>query len=143
MLNLHDALGVEKAKRTTSGTTPTSQSGKIKKELNDLIHNFLLKNYPDFYINLDTTTIIKQDKDGNVDELRDVSGYHLLTPIDDKVKVRNGKNELVLANAMRVSDPQIYLKLSKNHIVEFVKIGGNTKLWNKKDGKFNESKNTK
>ena len=143
MLNLHDTLGIEKAKRTTSGTTPTSQSGKIKKELNDLIHNFLLKNYPDFYINLDTTTIIKQDKDGNVDELRDVSGYHLLTPIDDKVKVRNGKNELVLANAMRVSDPQIYLKLSKNHIVEFVKIGGNTKLWNKKDGKFNESKNTK
>ena len=44
---------------------------------------------------------------------------------------------------MRVSDPQIYLKLSKNHVVEFVKIGGNTKLWNKKDGKFNESKNTK
>ena len=143
MLNLHDTLGIEKAKRTTSGTTPTSQSGKIKKELNDLIHNFLLENYPDFYINLDSTTIIKQDKDGNVDELRDVSGYHLLTPIDDKVKIRNGKNELVLANAMRVSDPQIYLKLSKNHIVEYVKIGGNTKLWNKKDGKFSESKNTK
>ena len=143
MLNLHDTLGIKKAKRTTSGTTPTSQSGKIKKELNDLIHNFLLKEYPDFYINLDSTTIIKQDKDGNVDELRDVSGYHLLTPIDDKVKVRNGKNELVLANAMRVSDPQIYLKLSKNHIVEFVKIGGSTKLWDKKDGKFNESKNTK
>jgi len=142
MMNLHDTLGIEKAKRTTSGSTPTSISGKIKKELNDLVHNHLVENYPDFYVNLDTTTIIKQDKDGNVDALNDVSGYHLLTPLDDKVKIRNGKNELVLANAMRVSDPQIYLKGSKNHIVEFVKIGGNTKLWNKKDGKFREN-NTK
>ena len=143
MINLHETLGIERTKKSASTNTPTSQSGIIKRELNELVHNYLLETYPNLYVNLDTTTIIKQDKDGNVDALSDVSGYHLLVPIDDKVKIQNGKNELVLANAMRVSDPQIYLKGSKNHVVEFVKIGGSTRLWNKKDGKFSETKATK
>ena len=96
----------------------------------------LLEKYSHLYINLDTTTIIKQDGDGNVTNMSDVSGYRLLIPMDDKVEVKNGDNKVVLANAVKVSDPQIYLQGIQNNVCEFVKIGGKTHTWNTKESKF-------
>ena len=96
----------------------------------------LVEKYSHLYINLDTTTIIKQDGDGNVSNMSDVSGYRLLIPMDDKVEVRNGDNKVVLANAVKVSDPQIYLQGIQNNVCEFVKIGGKTHTWNTKESKF-------
>ena len=52
----------------------------------------------------------------------------------------HGNNKEVLANAVRVSDPQIYLKGIKNWICEYIRLGGKTHTWNKKDGKFTQTK---
>ena len=104
--------------------------------IRETIHKFLLDNYSHLYLNLDTTTIIKQDGDGNVSDMSDVSGYRLLIPMDEKVEVKNGDNKVVLANAVKVSDPQIYLQGIQNNVCEFVKIGGKTHTWNTKESKF-------
>ena len=134
--NLYKTLGFTKVttSRKTSGSL--SLEGQIKRDIRESIHNMLLEKYSHLYINLDTTTIIKQDGEGNVTNMSDVSGYRLLVPMDEKVEVRNGNNKVVLANAVKVSDPQIYLQGIQNNVCEFVKIGGKTHTWNTKDNKF-------
>ena len=135
----YDALGFIKTKKTTTANTSTTE-GKIKKRINEVIHQTLLDEFPQFYHNMDTSTIIKQGKDGKVENMMDDNGYRLLIPIDDTVTLTNGKNKLVLANAVRVSDPQIYLKGIKNWICEYVKLSGKTHTWNNEEEKFMEHK---
>ena len=134
--NLYDALGFEKQTKTRASNGKLSLEGEIKREIRSVIHEMLLTKYPHLYVNLDTTTIIKQDGEGNLTNMNDVSGYRLLIPMDDKVEVRNGNNKVVLANAVKVSDPQIYLQGIQNNVCEFVKIGGKTHTWNNKESKF-------
>ena len=134
--NLYKTLGFTKATTTRKTSGSLSLEGQIKRDIRESIHNMLLEKYSHLYINLDTTTIIKQDGDGNVTNMSDVSGYRLLVPMDEKVEVRNGDNKVVLANAVKVSDPQIYLQGIQNNVCEFVKIGGKTHTWNTKESKF-------
>ena len=134
--NLYKSLGFTKATTTRKTNGNLSLEGGIKRDIRETIHNMLLEKYPHLYLNLDTTTIIKQDNDGNVSDMSDVSGYRLLVPMDEKVEVRNGDNKVVLANAVKVSDPQIYLQGIQNNVCEFVKIGGKTHTWNTKESKF-------
>ena len=134
--NLYKSLGFTKATTTRKTNGNLSLEGGIKRDIRETIHNMLLEKYPHLYLNLDTTTIIKQDNDGNVSDMSDVSGYRLLIPMDEKVEVINGDNKVVLANAVKVSDPQIYLQGIQNNVCEFVKIGGKTHTWNTKESKF-------
>ena len=134
--NLYKSLGFTKATTTRKTNGNLSLEGGIKRDIRETIHNMLLEKYPHLYLNLDTTTIIKQDNDGNVSDMSDVSGYRLLIPMDEKVEVKNGDNKVVLANAEKESDPQIYLQGIQNNVCEFVKIGGKTHTWNTKESKF-------
>tara|TARA_Y100001951_G_C11153117_1_gene190356 strand:+ start:208 stop:630 length:423 start_codon:yes stop_codon:yes gene_type:complete len=134
--NLYDALGFTKQTKTRTTNGKLSLEGEIKREIRSVIHEMLLTKYPHLYVNLDTTTIIKQDGEGNLSDMNDVSGYRLLIPMDEKVEVKNGNNKVVLANAVKVSDPQIYLQGIQNNVCEFVKIGGKTHTWNNKESKF-------
>ena len=134
--NLYKTLGFTKATTSRKTNGNLSLEGTIKRGIRETIHKFLLDNYSHLYLNLDTTTIIKQDGDGNVSDMSDVSGYRLLIPMDEKVEVKNGDNKVVLANAVKVSDPQIYLQGIQNNVCEFVKIGGKTHTWNNKESKF-------
>ena len=134
--NLYKTLGFTKTKTTSKSNGNLSLEGGIKRDIRETIHNMLLEKYPHLYLNLDTTTIIKQDNDGNVSDMSDVSGYRLLIPMDEKVEVKNGDNKVVLANAVKVSDPQIYLQGIQNNVCEFVKIGGKTHTWNTEESKF-------
>ena len=134
--NLYKTLGFTKVTTSRKTNGNLSLEGQIKRDIRQTIHDMLLEKYSHLYLNLDTTTIIKQDGDGNVSNMSDVSGYRLLIPTDDKVEVRNGDNKVVLANAVKVSDPQIYLQGIQNNVCEFVKIGGKTHTWNTKENKF-------
>ena len=134
--NLYKSLAFTKTKTTSKSNGNLSLEVTIKRGIRETIHKFLMDNYSHLYLNLDTTTIIKQDGDGNVSDMSDVSGYRLLIPMDDKVEVKNGNNKVVLANAVKVSDPQIYLQGIQNNVCEFVKIGGKTHTWNTKESKF-------
>ena len=66
----YDALGFEKTKKTTTANTSTTE-GKIKKRINEVIHKTLLDEFPQFYHDMDTSTIIKQGKDGKVENMMD------------------------------------------------------------------------
>ena len=134
--NLYKTLGFTKATSTRKTNGNLSLEGTIKRGIRETIHKFLMDNYSHLYLDLDTTTIIKQDGDGNVTNMSDISGYRLLIPMDDKVEVKNGDNKVVLANAVKVSDPQIYLQGIKNNVCEYVKMGGKTHTWNTKENKF-------
>ena len=136
MSNLYNELGF--TKQTTSRKTNGNLSleGEIKRDIRNAVHDMLVEKYSHLYINLDTTTIIKQDNEGKLLDMNDVSGYRLLVPMEEKVEVRNGDNKVVLANAVKVSDPQIYLQGIQNNVCEFVKIGGKTHTWNNKESKF-------
>jgi len=57
-------------------------------------------------------------------------------PINDKVELKNGKNKVVLANAVKVADPQIYLQGIQHFVCEYVKIGGQTTTWNNDKSDF-------
>ena len=136
MENLYKSLNFTRATTTRKANGNLSLEGQIKRGIRETIHQFLLDNYSHLYLNLDTTTIIKQDGDGKVTNMSDVSGYRLLIPMDEKVEVRNGDNKVVLANAVKVSDPQIYLQGIQNNVCEYVKMGGKTHTWNTKENKF-------
>ena len=140
MKNMYDALGFEKAKTTTRKAQTSTIEGKIKTRINEVIHETLTTEFSQYFHNLDSTTIMKQDKEGKLTDMMEDSGYRLLIPVDDKVVLTNGNNKEVLANAVRVSDPQIYLKGIKNWICEYIRLGGKTHTWNKKDGKFTQTK---
>ena len=140
MKNMYDALGFEKAKTTTRKAQTSTIEGKIKTRINEVIHETLTTEFSQYFHNLDSTTIMKQDKEGKLTDMIEDSGYRLLIPVDEKVVLTNGNNKEVLANAVRVSDPQIYLKGINNWICEYIRLGGKTHTWNSKDGKFTQTK---
>ena len=134
--NLYKALDFTKTTTSRKANGSLSLEGTIKRDIRETIHSMLLEKYSHLYINLDTTTIIKQDGEGNLSDMRDVSGYRLLIPMDDKVEVKNGDNKVVLANAVKVADPQIYLQGIQHFVCEYVKIGGQTTTWNNDKSDF-------
>ena len=138
-MDLYSMLNVDKQTTKTSKNNNTSLEGTIKKRINEVIHETLLKEFPQYYKNIDSTTIVKS-KDGKLDKLTEVNGYKLLVPMDEQVEVQNNGNRIVLEHAVRVASPQIYLQGVKNNVCEYVKIGGKTTLWNKKQNDFLESK---
>tara|TARA_Y100000310_G_scaffold190819_1_gene190810 strand:- start:2595 stop:3020 length:426 start_codon:yes stop_codon:yes gene_type:complete len=134
--NLYKSLGFERKTTTKSTNGKTTLEGTIKQEINDAVHDMLLEKYPHLYKDLDTTQVVKQDSDGKVKEIKDMQGYRLLIPINDKVELKNGDNKVVLANAVKVADPQIYLQGIQHFVCEYVKIGGKTTTWNTKSNDF-------
>ena len=134
--NLYESLGFEKKTNAKSSNGKTTLEGTIKTRINEVIHEMLLKEYPHLYKELDTTQVIKQNAKGEVTDIKDMQGYRLLIPMDDKVEVKNGDNKVVLANAVKVSDPQIYLQGIQHNVCEYVKIGGKTTTWNTKSNDF-------
>ena len=137
-MNLYKMLNVEKQGKSASSSGTTTLEGTIKKRINEVIHETLLNEYPQYYKNIDTTTIAKSS-DGKLDKLNDVSGYRLLIPMNEQVDIDNNGSSVTFKNAVKVASPQIYLQGIKNNTCEYVKIGGKTTMWNKKTSDFVES----
>ena len=123
--NLLSSLKFKRTLTTQRKSGSLSLEGKIKKEINVLIHDFLLKEYPNLYKDLDSTQVVKvKSKTDTVEDVIDVSGYRLLIPTSEDVNVEHEGNRVVFKNALMVASPQIYLQGIKNHRCEYVKIGG-------------------
>jgi hypothetical protein len=134
--NLYKSLNFTRKTTAKSNNGKSSLEGTIKARINEVIHEMLLKEYPHLYKNLDSTQVVKQDSNGDVQDIRDMQGYRLLIPINDKVELKNGKDRVVLANAVKVADPQIYLQGIQHFVCEYVKIGGQTTTWNNDKSDF-------
>ena len=134
--NLYKSLDFTRKTTAKSSSGKTSLEGTIKTRINEVIHEMLLIEYPHLYKNLDTTQVIKQNSKGDLTDIKDMQGYRLLIPMNDKVEVKNGDNKVVLANAVKVADPQIYLQGIQHNVCEYIKIGGKTTTWDDKSNDF-------
>ena len=124
---------------TTRSTKNNTLFDTIKLSVNKVIHEHLLKEFPEYYQDCSGTEIAKRDKDGKLLDDSCVSGsntYRLLIPIDEKVTLINGDNKKVLASACRVGNPTMYSQGIRDWVAEYVKINGKTHLWNSEQGKF-------
>ena len=138
MSSLLSGLNVERQAKTTTNANST-QFDKIKASVNKAIHEHLITEFPEYYVDCGGTEIAKRDKEGKVTDDSFVNGsntYRLLIPIDEKVTLTDGNNRKVLASACRVGKPTMYSDGIKNWVTEYVKINGKTYLWSKKEGKF-------
>ena len=138
MSSILDGLKYE---RTTKERTTTNNTifDTIKASVNKAIHEHLLTEFSEYYVDCGGTEMAKCDKDGNVLDGGFVNGsntHRLLIPIDEKVTLINGSNKKVLANPCKVGNPTMYSQGIKNWVTEYVKISGKTHLWDRKQGKF-------
>ena len=131
-------LGFEKKTSTRGTRTNLTLEGKITKRLGEVIRETLVSEFSEYFHEIDSTTMMKQDKNGNLQDIANDSGYRVLIPVDEQVILRNGKNKEVLANAVRVGDPQVYLKGIKNWVCEYIKLNGATHTF--KNGKLTQTK---
>ena len=136
--DLYKSLGFKKTVSTKKTNGKLSLEGEIKKGIKNAVHSFLLEEYPHLYKQLEKTTIIKTDKkdDTKVADVGDVEGYHLLIPIGTDREIKNNGNKVTLTNAVKVSNPQIYLQGVKNNVCEFVKEGGKVLRWDNDKNQF-------
>ena len=131
-------LGFEKKASSKGTRTNLTLEGKITKRLGEVIRETLTSEFSEYFHEIDSTTMLKQDKDGNVENITDDSGYRVLIPVDEQVTLRNGKNKEVLANAVRVGEPQVYLKGVKNWVCEYINLNGKTHTF--QNGKLTQTK---
>ena len=135
---LLSGLKVERQAKATTNANST-QFDIIKASVNKAIHEHLLTEFPEYYVDCGGTEIAKRDKEGKVLSDGLVNGsntYRLLIPIEDKVTLTDGNNKKVLANACRVGKPTMYSEGIRDWIAEYIKINGKTYLWNNKESKF-------
>ena len=139
MSSLLSGLNVEKQAKATTNANST-QFDLIKASVNKAIHEHLLEEFPEYYVDGTGTDIAKQDSEGNVCGDDRVNGYRLMIPIEETVTLINGSNKKVLASACRVGNPTMYSSGIKNWVAEYVKINGKTHIWNSEQGKFTTTK---
>ena len=141
MSSILDGLKYERVAKTRT-TANNTIFDTIKASVNKVIHEHLLAEFSEYYVDCGNTEIVKCDKDGKVLDDGFVNGsntYRLLIPIEEKVTLINGSNKKVLANACKVGNPTMYSQGIKNWVTEYVKINGKTHLWDRKQGKFTPS----
>ena len=144
MSSLTSGLTIEKQAKATTNANST-QFDIIKASVNKAIHEHLLTEFPEYYVDCGGTEIAKRNKEGKVMGEGLVNGsntYRVLIPIEEKVTLTDGNNKKVLANACRVGKPTMYSEGIRDWIAEYIKINGKTYLWNNKESKFTLS-NTK
>ena len=139
-MNLYKMLGQDETKQTSTNSDESIQS-IIKKRLYKVCEEILLKEFPEYFYNLDSTQIVKKStQDGKDDGVLTISGNRFCFPIGDKVVVKRGSNKHVMENPCLISKLQIYCGGGKTNIGEYIKIGGKTTMWNQKQNKLVESK---
>jgi|TARA_Y100000296_G_C5122828_1_gene231306 hypothetical protein len=133
-------LGQDETKQAQSSGDESIQS-TIKKRLYKVCEETLLTEFPEYFYNLDNTQIVKKStQDGKDDGVITISGNRFCFPIGDKVVVKRGSNKHVMENPCLISKLQIYCGGGKTNVGEYIKIGGKTTVWNKKQNKLVESK---
>ena len=140
MENLYKMLGQDETKQASTNGDESIQS-IIKKRLYKVCEETLLKEFPEYFYNLDSTQIVKKStKEGKDDGVLTISGNRFCFPIGDKVEVKRGSNRHVMENPCLISKLQIYSGGGKTNVGEYIKIGGKTTMWNTKQNKLVENK---
>ena len=139
-MNLYDVLGQDKTKRTTTSSSKVSLGKQIANELYDVCHEYLRKNYPNNFMDISGTQIIKTNTRTKKSEVHTINGEKLLFPLDESVKVTHAESgkTLTLNNPCSINELKIYAEGKNSQVGEYIQIGGKVHTWNGK--KFTETK---
>ena len=139
-MNLYDVLGQDKTKRTTTSSSKVSLGKQIANELYDVCHEYLRKNYPNNFMDISGTQIIKTNTRTKKSEVHTINGEKLLFPLDESVKVTHAESgkTLTMNNPCSINELKIYAEGKNSQVGEYIQIGGKVHTWNGK--KFTETK---
>ena len=134
MTDLMSKLNVKKPTTTTTTSKGLlTLESTINKRAKEVVHEMLLKEFPNNYKKVENTTLLKVDKDNNLktknkkgEEVQpsfDFEGYCVLIP-QDKTTIKNGDHTHSIDSGFKVGVMETYLQGAKSTICEFVKIDG-------------------
>ena len=138
-MNLYDALGQDKTKRTVT-SSKVSLGKQIANELYEVCKEYLRENYPNHYMDITGTQIIKTNTRTKKSEVHTIVGERLLFPLDESVKVTHAESgkTLTMDNPCSINELKIYAEGKNSQMGEYIQIGGKVHTWNGK--KFTETK---
>jgi len=126
-MSLMDKLNIQKPTITTiSGNGKTTLESKINGRAKEVVHEMLLKEFPDNYKKIEKSTLLKVDKDNKVNEKTpcfDYEGFCVLIP-QGKTTITSGNKIESIDSGFKVGSMQTYLQGAKSTICEYVKIDG-------------------
>ena len=139
-MNLYDVLGQDKTKRTTTSSSKVSLGKQIANELYDVCHEYLRKNYPNNFMDISGTQIVKTNTRTKKSEVHTINGEKLLFPLDESVEVTHAESgkTLTMDNPCSINELKIYAEGKNSQLGEYIQIGGKVHTWNGK--KFTETK---
>ena len=138
-MDLYQVMGQEKTRKTaTSGKV--SLGKQIANELYGVCEEYLLKNYPQYFMDISGTQIVKRNTKGGDDEVFTINGHRLLFPIGESVEIQREGNKHIMENPCSINEIKIYAEGKNTQVGEYILVGGKKTLWNKKEGKLVESK---
>ena len=139
-MNLYDLLGQDKTKKTATSNRNVSLGKQIANELYDVCHEYLRKNYPNNFMDISGTQIVRTNTRTKKSEVHTISGEKLLFPLDESVKVTHAESgkTLTLNNPCSINELKIYAEGKNSQVGEYIQIGGKVHTWNVK--KFTETK---
>ena len=138
-MNLYDILGQVKTKRTVT-SNKVSLGKQIANELYDVCKEYLRENYPNNYMDISGTQIIKTNTRTKKSEVHTINGERLLFPLDESVEVTHAESgkTLTMDNPCSINELKIYAEGKNSQLGEYIQIGGKVHTWNGK--KFTEVK---
>ena len=138
-MNLYDVLGQDKTKKTATNTN-VSLGKQIANELYDVCKEYLREKYPNNYMDISGTQIIKTNTRTKKSEVHTISGERLFFPLDESVEVTHAESgkPLTMDNPCSINELKIYAEGKNSQLGEYIQIGGKVHTWNGK--KFAETK---
>ena len=139
MNDLYDVLGQDKtSKPVTSGNV--SLGKQIANELYEVCKDYLRNNYPNNFMDVSGTQIVKTNTRTKKSEAQTIMGERLLFPLEGSIDIEHAESgkTLTMNNPCSINELKIYAEGKNSQVGEYIKIGGVVHTWNGK--KFAETK---
>tara|TARA_Y100000310_G_scaffold114885_1_gene113426 strand:- start:323 stop:745 length:423 start_codon:yes stop_codon:yes gene_type:complete len=137
-MDLYGMLGQEKTRKTASSGN-LSLGKQIANELYLVCEEYLLKTYPQYFMDISGTQIVKRNTKGGDDEVFTIKGHRLVFPLGEKVEVKREGNKHIMENPCSINDIKIYAEGKNTQVGEYILVGGKKTIWNKKQNKLVET----
>ena len=126
MTDLMSKLNIQETTKTITSKGKTTLESQINSRAKEVVHEMLLKEFPNNYKKVEKSTLLKVDKDNKVKESNptfDFNGWCVLIP-QGKTTITSGKNIHSIDSGFKVGSMQTYLQGAKSTICEYVTIDG-------------------
>jgi len=138
-MDLYEIMGQDKTRKpVTAGNV--SLGKQIANELYDVCKEYLREKYPNNFMDISGTQIVKTNTRTKKSEVQTINGERLLFPLDESVEVTHAESgkTLTMNNPCSINELKIYAEGKNSQVGEYIQIGGVVHTWNGK--KFAETK---